>query len=309
MSHSRKHKTNYNVTDTPTPGSTKRRRRNLNAHLNKTDVLPHSHSTSPLSPTPSTTTYAASSTDTTYPHDLLTDEAQQFSNSPQKQTPPTQHAEARHALQASPTIGQLTNVVYEATCTLCQQTYIGQTRRKLHDRIREHTNAARKHDYTSAFGEHYANTHPNTTTPPHHLQDPQTNKWHTTTTHRGSLRHPNKIPTTKPTRRTPWNGFPHLTLTTYSTDNTPLTIHSTDNTLNWHHTPLTTHSTDKTLYRQHALLLTALSPELANSTPSRTRQQHLHPSHNLQSPLSYVHSYPRTTGFLSLYYTYAYFAP
>ena len=52
-------------------------------------------------------------------------------------------------------------------------------------------------------------------------------------------------------------------------------------------------------------LLTALSPELANSTLSRTRQQHLHPSHNLQSP--YVHSYPRTTGFLSLYYTY--FAP
>ena len=65
----------------------------------------------------------------------------------------------------SPTICQLTNVVYEATCTLCQQTYIGQTRRKLHDRIREHTYAARKHDNTSAFGEHYANTHPNTTTP------------------------------------------------------------------------------------------------------------------------------------------------
>ena len=44
----------------------------------------------------------------------------------------------------SPTICHLTNVVYEATCTLCQQTYIGQTRRKLHDRIREHTYAARK---------------------------------------------------------------------------------------------------------------------------------------------------------------------
>ena len=101
--------------------------------------------------------------------------------------------------------------------------------------------------------------------PQHHLQNPQTNKWHTTTTHRGSLRHPNKIPTSKPTWRTPWNGLPHLTLTTYSTDNTPLTIHSTDNTLNWQHTPLATHSTDKTLYRQHALLLTALSPELANS--------------------------------------------
>ena len=167
--------------------------------------------------------------------------------------------------------------------------------------IREHTYAARKHDNTSAFGEHYATWHsPQHHHPQHHIQDPQTNKWHTTTTHRGSLRHPNKIPTTKPTRRTPWNGFPHLTLTTYSTDNTPLTIHSTDNTLNWQHTPLTTHSADKTLYRQHALLLTALSPGLANSTPSRTRQQQLHPCHNLQSPQSYVHSYPRSTGFLSL---------
>ena len=164
MSHSRKHKTNYNVTDTPTPGSTKRRRRNLNAHLNKTDVQPHSHSTSPLSPTPSTTTYAASSTDTTYPHDLLTDETQQFSNSPQKQTL-APNTTCRSKTCPSPTICQLTNVVYEATCTLCQQTYIGQTRRKLHDRIREHTYAARKHDNTSAFGEHYANTHPNTTTP------------------------------------------------------------------------------------------------------------------------------------------------
>ena len=38
--------------------------------------------------------------------------------------------------------------------------------------------------------------------------------------------------------------------------------------------------------------VTALSPELANSTLSRSRQQHLHPSHNSQSPLSCVHSYP-----------------
>ena len=130
--------------------------------------------------------------------------------------------------------------------------------------------------------------------PQHHLQDPQTNKWHTATTHRGSLRHPNKIPTTKPTRRTPWNGLPHLTLTTYSTDN----IHSTDNTLNWQHTPLATHSTGNTLYRQNALPTTR-SP--TDSTLSRTRQQHLHPGHILQSqsPLSYVHSYSRTTGFLS----------
>ena len=132
----------------------------------------------------------------------------------------------------SPTICQLTNVVYEATCTLCQQTYIGQTRRKLHDRIREHTNAARKHDNTSAFGEHYANTHPNTTTPTSPSRSSNEQMTHYDYTSRKPIRHPNKIPTTKPTRRTPWNGFPHLTLTTYSTDNTPLTIHSTDNTLN-----------------------------------------------------------------------------
>ena len=53
--------------------------------------------------------------------------------------------------------------------------------------------------------------------------------------------------------------------------------------------------------------------DVSASTPSSaaiiiiTRQQHLHPSHNLQSPLSYVHSYSRTTSFLSLYYMY--FAP
>ena len=112
--------------------------------------------------------------------------------------------------------------------------------------------------------------------PQHHLQDPQTNKWHTTTTHRGSLRHPNKIPTTKPTRRTPWNGFPHLTLTTYSTDNTPLTIHSTENTLNRQHTPLTTHSTEKKKKKKKNALPTTRSP--TDSTLSRTRQQHSLPN-------------------------------
>ena len=147
-SRTRKHKTNYNVTDTHTPGSTKRRRRNLNAHLNKTDVLPHSHSTSPLSPTPSTTTYAASSTDTTYPHDLLTDETQQFSNSPQKQTPPTQHAEARHALHR-----QSANLL-----TLS-------TRQRAHYANR-HTSDKRDENYTTG----YVNTptsHANMIIPPH----------------------------------------------------------------------------------------------------------------------------------------------
>ena len=92
--------------------------------------------------------------------------------------------------------------------------------------------------------------------------------------------------------RTPWNGLPHLTLTT---------ILYWQYTLYWQHTQLTTHSTGNTLYRQNALPTTR-SP--TDSTLSRTRQQHLHPS---QSPLCYVHSYSRTTRFLSLYYTY--FAP
>ena len=148
MSHSRKYKTNYNVTDTPTSGSTKRRRRNLNAHLNKTDVLPHSHSTSPLSPTPSTTTYAASSTDTTYPHDLLTDETQQFANSPQKRTPPTQHAEARHALHR-----QSANLL---TLSRGQRAHYAN----------RHTSDKRDENYTTG----YVNTptpHANMITPPH----------------------------------------------------------------------------------------------------------------------------------------------
>ena len=49
---------------------------------------------------------------------------------------------------------------------LCNTWYLNdRTNETIHDRIREHTYAARKHDNTSAFGEHYANTHPNTTTP------------------------------------------------------------------------------------------------------------------------------------------------
>ena len=150
-------------------------------------------------------------------------------------------------------------------------------RRKLHDRIHEHTYAARKHDNTSAIGEHYANTHLNTTTPNITFKILKRASDTLQTTHRGSLRHPNKIPTTKPTRRTPSNGLPHLTLTTYSTDNTPLTIHYTDNTLNWK-----THSTGNTLYRQNALPITRPPTD---STVPRTRQQHLHPRNNLQSPV------------------------
>ena len=71
--------------------------------------------------------------------------------------------------------------------------------------------------------------------------------------------------------------------------------HTTDDTLYWQHTQLTTHSSDNTLYRQNALPTTR-SPtdstlsELATALSPGTRQQHLHPSHNLQSPLSYVHT-------------------
>ena len=63
----------------------------------------------------------------------------------------------------APTICQRTNIVYEATCNICQQTYIGQTTRRLHERAREHMTAATNGQRSSALGEHYADTHPNAT--------------------------------------------------------------------------------------------------------------------------------------------------
>ena len=63
----------------------------------------------------------------------------------------------------APTICQRSNVVYETTCNLCQLTYIGQTTRRLHDRAREHLTAATHKQRTSALGEHYADSHPNST--------------------------------------------------------------------------------------------------------------------------------------------------
>ncbi len=60
----------------------------------------------------------------------------------------------------APTICQRTSVVYAGTCTICQQTYVGMTTRKLHDRAREHVAAAKQHMSSSAFGEHYKNDHP-----------------------------------------------------------------------------------------------------------------------------------------------------
>ena len=61
------------------------------------------------------------------------------------------------------TICHHTNVVYETTCNLCQLTYIGQTKRHLHDRAREHLTAATHKQRTSALVEHYADSHPNST--------------------------------------------------------------------------------------------------------------------------------------------------
>ena len=55
---------------------------------------------------------------------------------------------------------QKSNVVYAATCSICQDMYIGMTTRLLHERAREHLAAARNHSASSAFGEHYRDTHP-----------------------------------------------------------------------------------------------------------------------------------------------------
>ena len=153
---------------------------------------------------------------------------------------------------------------------------------------------ARKHDNTSAFGEHYANTHPNTTTPNITFKILK----QTSDTLRLHIEEAYAIQTKSPqlNRRDEHLGMASSSNTHY--------ILYWQYTLHWQHTQLTTHSTGNTLYRQNALPTTH-SP--TDSTLSRTRQQHLHPSHNLQSPPSYVHSYSRTTGFLSLYYMY--FAP
>ena len=51
-------------------------------------------------------------------------------------------------------------VVYEVTCQLCKEKYIGSTTRQIHTRASEHLQAARKHDHASAMGEHYAKSHP-----------------------------------------------------------------------------------------------------------------------------------------------------
>ena len=63
----------------------------------------------------------------------------------------------------APGICQRSSVVYEVTCTICGKTYIGMTTRKLHERAREHTTAAREHSASSALGDHYHDVHPDAT--------------------------------------------------------------------------------------------------------------------------------------------------
>ena len=60
----------------------------------------------------------------------------------------------------APEICHRSNVIYQASCMLCDSSYIGMTTRALHTRALEHIAGARKHSLKSAFGEHYKNKHP-----------------------------------------------------------------------------------------------------------------------------------------------------
>ena len=74
-----------------------------------------------------------------------------------------QHTICHSTSCPAPDICQHASVVYSATCQLCDQSYIGMTTRKLHERAREHVTAARHHDRHSAFGQHYESHHPKAT--------------------------------------------------------------------------------------------------------------------------------------------------
>ena len=65
----------------------------------------------------------------------------------------------------APAICQQSNIVYSATCLLCDKTYIGMTTRRLHDRAREHIYMIKNKDDGSALGEHYVTDHPHTKEP------------------------------------------------------------------------------------------------------------------------------------------------
>ena len=60
----------------------------------------------------------------------------------------------------APGICHNSSVVYCATCTICNDFYIGMTARRLHERAREHLKAARQRSGTSVFGDHYSKVHP-----------------------------------------------------------------------------------------------------------------------------------------------------
>ena len=53
-------------------------------------------------------------------------------------------------------------VIYEITCDVCKDTYIGSTTRPLRDRAKEHIAAAKNKNHKSAVGEHYCRKHPTT---------------------------------------------------------------------------------------------------------------------------------------------------
>ena len=65
----------------------------------------------------------------------------------------------------APAICQQSNIVYSATCLLCDKTYIGMTTRHLHDCAREHINKIKNKDGGSALGQHYVTDHPDTKEP------------------------------------------------------------------------------------------------------------------------------------------------
>ena len=61
-----------------------------------------------------------------------------------------------------------THVVYEITCELCGECYVGSTVRALHDRAREHIASAKNQTNASAMGVHYKNAHKNLKSSPNY---------------------------------------------------------------------------------------------------------------------------------------------
>ena len=53
------------------------------------------------------------------------------------------------------------NVVYQLTCSMCGEIYVGETKRSLHQRLLEHNRAIQLGDISSAISEHYMKHHQN----------------------------------------------------------------------------------------------------------------------------------------------------